>query len=521
MRWISNRKNMAGKILNQYQVGKFERQLTGIVRFFYDKRIVIPPTSSEPLFIFDHATAVRVGGEVAIRDLTWTVREGETWAIVGPTGSGKTALTETLLGRHRLASGSLSWPLVDRLDAASAADIVQCVAFKEDSWLFSYSRHYYQQRFNFIEAQDDLTLDEFLHGGRAVSETELQTVAERLEIAPLRKLSLIKLSNGQMRRARIAKALVAHPQLLILDDPFMGLDAAGRDEVAGILGELIRQGARVLLVTGKDSIPDWVTHVLEMDSTSSARCVRKGEMGAKRHATEISSIKPAQVQSRSEPIIELRDVTVRYDDSPILDHVSWTVRAGERWAALGPNGSGKSTLLSLICADHPQAYSNDVRLFGRRRGTGETIWEVKQRIGLVSPELHLYFTQPLTAAATAATGFFDVVTARATMPEQDAIVRELFEQFQIGDLADRPFARLSTGEQRLVLFIRALVKRPPLLILDEPFQAMDSTHVSQCRDWLDRELHPEQTLLFVTHLLEEIPHCVDRILRLNHGRALF
>ena len=195
------------------------------------------------------------------------------------------------------------------------------------------------------------------------------------------------------------------------------------------------------------------------------------------------------------------------------------MRAGERWAVLGPNGSGKSTLLSLIYADHPQAYSNDVRLFGQRRGSGESIWEVKQRIGLVSPELHLYFTQPLTAAETAATGFFDIVTLRPTTPEQDVAVRELFNQFGITALVNRPFARLSTGEQRLVLFVRALVKRPPLLILDEPFQAMDAVHIAQCRDWLDRELRPEQSLLFVTHLPDELPQCVDRILRLDHGRA--
>jgi molybdate transport system ATP-binding protein len=140
---------------------------------------------------------------------------------------------------------------------------------------------------------------------------------------------------------------------------------------------------------------------------------------------------------------------------------------------------------------------------------------------LVSPELHLYFTQPLSAAETVATGFFDVVTIRPTTPEQHAGVRELFDQFGIADLADRPFSRLSTGEQRLVLFLRALVKRPPLLILDEPFQGMDAAHIARCRDWLDDKLRAGQTLLFVTHLPDELPRCVDRILRLDHGRAEF
>jgi molybdate transport system ATP-binding protein len=220
-----------------------------------------------------------------------------------------------------------------------------------------------------------------------------------------------------------------------------------------------------------------------------------------------------------EPIIELRNVNVAYE-RPILRDVSWTVRAGERWAVLGPNGSGKSTLLSLLCGDHPQAYCNDIRLFGRPRGSGESIWEIKRNIGLVSPELHLYFTEPLTANRAAATGFFDVLTARPTTPAQDATVRELFDHFGILALADRPFARLSTGEQRLVLLIRALVKAPPLLILDEPFQGLDGRLIARLRDWLDRRLHPDQTLLFVSHYAEEIPRTVTHRLRLKEGRVI-
>jgi molybdate transport system ATP-binding protein len=198
----------------------------------------------------------------------------------------------------------------------------------------------------------------------------------------------------------------------------------------------------------------------------------------------------------------------------------WTVRAGERWAVVGPNGSGKTTLLSLLCGDHPQAYANDIRLFGRRRGTGETIWDVKRNVGLVSPEFHLYFTEPLTAERAAATGFFDGVADRPTTPGQDARVRELFAAFGIAHLAGRLFKCLSTGEQRLVLLARALVKRPPLVILDEPFQGLDADRVEVCRDWLDRELGDDQTLLFVTHELGELPRSVTKTLRLEGGRVV-
>jgi molybdate transport system ATP-binding protein len=177
--------------------------------------------------------------------------------------------------------------------------------------------------------------------------------------------------------------------------------------------------------------------------------------------------------------------------------------------------------LSLLCGDHPQAYSNDVRLFARRRGTGETIWELKARVGLVSPEMHLYFPGGITAHQAAATGFFDVVVPRRTSATQDASVAELFKQFGISGLAARVFSRLSTGEQRLVLLVRALVKRPPLVILDEPFQGLDESQVVHARGWLDQHIAADQTLLFVTHHAEEIPRTVTKHLVLESGRVQF
>jgi molybdate transport system ATP-binding protein len=482
------------------------------------------PVPGEPLIIIERATAVRPGGERVFRDLDWTVRAGETWAVVGPVGSGKTSLAELILGRYHLEAGAIAYPFLDRLAAGSRpapwpADVIRHVSFKEDSWQFSYARHYYQQRFSFIEAPDDLALDAFLRSGTAAADAEVAAVAGRLGIRDLLPLSLIKLSSGQIRRARIARALLARPELLILDEPFLGLDVAGRAEVAAILGDLVAAGLRVLLITRPGDVPGWVTHVLELDH----RAVRSRGMRAEFLTRQPAEVEPSPQSpppaTTAEVVIELRNVNVAYGDRRVLRDVSWTVRAGERWAVLGPNGAGKSTLLSLICADHPQAYSNELFLFGQRRGTGESIWDIKRRIGLVSPELHLYFSEPLTAARTAATGFFDVVAARPTTPAQDARVGALFAEFGIAGLAERPFARLSTGEQRLVLLIRALVKDPPVLILDEPFQALDADMIGRARDFFDTRLRLDQTLL-VTHYAREIPRTVNRRLRLEEGRVV-
>ncbi len=463
------------------------------------------------------ATVVRDGRTIFNR-FNWSVREGEAWAVVGPTGAGKTTLAEALLGRHALHGGTLAWPLFDRIRSTGrridyASQAVAHVTFKEDSRLFSYAGRYYQQRFEFADSESDtpLSLADFLKSGTHTTETERATVCERFSIAELLEQPFMTLSNGQTRRARLARAMLAKPEALILDDPFIGLDAAARADLSALLGELVHEGKHIVLICREDAIPEWTTNTLDLGPGLSVNLV----------SDATSTIPPnARQEGSQEPVVELHNVTVTHAGHTILDRVSWNVRPGERWAVLGPNGSGKSTLLSLLCGDHPQAYSNDVRLFGRRRGTGETIWDVKRNVGLLSPEFHLYFSEPLTAERAAATGFSDTLSAPPTTAEQERRVRELFAAFGIAHLVGRPFKQLSTGEQRLVLLIRALVKRPRLLILDEPFQGMDTASTARCRDWLDRELGLEQTLLFVTHEPAELPRSVTRTLRLDKGRIV-
>jgi molybdate transport system ATP-binding protein len=462
---------------------------------------------SEPLIEL-HAATVRRGGRCIFSGLDWSIRAGQAWAIVGPTGSGKTTLAELLLGKHGLASGSIRWPMLDRIRAAGGradypSQVIAHVTFKEESRLFSYVGHYYQQRFEFADEDEPLSLEQFLRSTRTPPE-EIERIAARLGLSPHLGQPFMTLSNGQTRRARLARALLGKPALLVLDDPFVGLDAGGRVELAELLGGLVREGRHIVLICREDAVPAWITNVL-----------RTGEHSEAREA--VAKVEPA-LTAGGEPIIELERVTVRHSGRAILDEVSWTVRAGERWAVVGPNGSGKTTLLSLLCGDHPQAYANEIRLFGRKRGSGETIWDVKRNVGLLSPEFHLYFSEPLTAERTVATGFFDSLSDRPITDEQTARIRDLFAAFGIAYLRERPFRTLSTGEQRLVLLLRALVKRPALLILDEPFQGLDLDAMHRCRAWLDREVGTDQTLLFVTHDPSELPRSVNRTLRLAAGR---
>jgi molybdate transport system ATP-binding protein len=195
--------------------------------------------------------------------------------------------------------------------------------------------------------------------------------------------------------------------------------------------------------------------------------------------------------------------------------------AGEKWALLGPNGSGKSTLLSLINGDNPQAYANDITLFDRKKGSGESIWEIKRQIGYVSPELHAYFPKSATCFEAVVSGFGDTTRLqREPTPVEAAVASTYLQLLDMEILRDFPLRQLSAGEVRLVLVARALVKWPPLLILDEPCQGLDEQYKRRIKNLLEiTGSYPHQTMIYVTHYPDEIPDCVDKVLRLREGRV--
>ena len=463
-------------------------------------------TDAPELFRFDAATISRADGVPVLRELTWRGSAGTSWAVVGPNGCGKTTLLEALAGRHRLTTGERTIP---------PSDAIAFVGFREQSRLFSPADFYYQQRFEFNEPDDCPTAREYLTADGA---GDIGDVVSRFRLAGLLDLKLLKLSNGQQRRLRIARGVLKHPSLLLLDDPFSGLDTASRHELDLCLGRIPQDNRTVVLACRPDSVPTWVTNVLELGSPYRATA-RKDYAPPEQFEATVRAEPPA-LRSYGPPVVEMRGVTVRHGGRAILTDVDWTVRRGERWAVLGPNGSGKTTLLSLLCGDHPQAFANDIRLFGARRGGGETIWEVKKRVGLVSPEMHQYFPRMLTARDAVASGFCDRFAPERLTATQETQVDALLGRFTLSVVAGQAWWRLSTGTQRLLLFLRAVVKRPELLILDEPFQAIDAETMLRVRAWLSSELSAEQTLLLVVHDTTELPAGMTHRLRLDGGRVV-
>ncbi|WP_338873254.1 ATP-binding cassette domain-containing protein [Spirosoma sp. SC4-14] len=454
-----------------------------------------------------HNFSVRRGGKTILTNLNLTIHAGECWAIVGPVGSGKTTLLQALAGQLPTLPGTLTRSL-----SASF------VSFKEDSRQFSYSGHFYQQRYHATMSDSNdkvpvITVREYLRYAGSPEETAL---IQRLGLEPLLDYAFLKLSNGQTRKARIGRALLQHPQVLLLDNPFVGLDATFRADLTTWLADLVEHGLTLVIAIEPESLPSFITHVLVLEQGKMTWAGPREEFIRPENSSAFPAVpvletlpKPADFSEA----FQLTNVSVRYNERVILDSINWTVHTNERWALMGRNGAGKSVLLSLLYGDHPQAYANDVRVFGKRRGKGESIWDVKRRIGFVSPELHLYFPQHLTVAQVAFTGLTDTITVPARIPAStEADLRQLLDYFGLSELIDRPFGTLSVGEQRLALLIRALLKNSPVLILDEPFQAMDARSMQLARTLLDSL--KDKTILFVTHDRSELPDRIEKIFEL-------
>jgi molybdate transport system ATP-binding protein len=378
-----------------------------------------------------------------------------------------------------------------------------------------------------------------------------------LQVAPFLDRRLISLSNGERQRVQLAQAL-SHPmRLLILDEPFAGLDAATRAHFHALLEKLMDTPLRVLLiVTRVEDLPRHITHLVCVDqcqvvaagpragilslprvkrlfaATQPGRtaAVRSADIPVRSDVRRAGGLRSRGAELQCRPcceqeghrsagaeLVRLRNVTIHYGKTVVLRDVNWTIRAGESWALLGPNGSGKTTLLSLILGDNPQVYSNDVVVFGLQRGNGESVWDIKRHIGWVSPELHLHFNDSATCFEVVASGFHDSVGLfQPPSNRQRTVARRWLARFQLLEYAPCPLFSLSAGLQRMVLLARALVKHPRLLILDEPCQGLDAIHRNLFVQAVNALIRAGTvTAIYVTHRPDEIPSSIQRVLRLR------
>ncbi len=435
-------------------------------------------------------------------------------AIVGRNGSGKTLYIEQL--RKTLAS-----------------DRVRYIAFTDSYGVNVDGQYYLQLRWNQHDIDHetptvgDLLQRSYLLTGEDTDERrQLKThLYELFHMEGLLDKYIITLSSGELRKFQLTKTLFANPRLLIMDNPFIGLDAETRDQLKELLLLLAEQrDMEIMLVLSKtDDIPAFVTEVIELqDGNALPACSRSSyyqrQQAVPAHVLPSSSYEAIlslpyhDNDYDCQRVVDMKDVCIRYGERTILKDLNWTVMNGDRWALSGQNGSGKSTLLSLICADNPQSYACDITLFDRPRGSGESIWDIKKHIGYVSPEMHRSYKRNLPAIRIVASGLMDSIGLYAVPNAQDyERCRWWLDIFGIGQLADRPFLQLSSGEQRLVLLARAFVKDPQLLILDEPLHGLDLWNRRMVKDIIETFCQRRnKTMIMVTHYQEELPAVITQ-----------
>jgi molybdate transport system ATP-binding protein len=444
----------------------------------------------------------------------WQIQSGEFWAITGTNGSGKTALSCLFADELRLSHGS-----VENLPGSVAYVSLEAQAAQID----------HERKL------DQSDLNDCIEQGTSVRELlePLDTVEHWIDVLNIRYLldqGFRSLSTGESRKVLWIRSLRQQADLLILDEPFEGLDRQSRCALSQELEKLQAEGQAIVWVANRlDELPAWISHVVFMHDGKMLYQGRKHEVlkqpevsGLLHFDRELPAFPPMVYEydlEPGQPLVDMLDVSIRYTDRLLFSGLNWRIQPGQHWAVEGPNGCGKTSLLQLITGDNPQCYRNNLKLFGMQRGSGETIWDIKKHIGIVSASLQWEYRASTNVLTTVISGLYDSIGLyQASGDDDKQLALQWLEMIGLADKANQSLQHLSYGEQRLVLIARALIKQPPLLILDEPCQGLDDPSRQLVLAFI-RKLAQQQniTLLYVTHLADEIPVEIFRRLQFKQS----
>jgi molybdate transport system ATP-binding protein len=489
---------------------------------------------------------VNFPGKSLFNGLDFTITQGQNWVVTGPSGSGKSVLLQVIAGNLSISGGMVTYHFMKDIDnlhqnEASPFSVHRYIAFAgarhHFKTLFNTSDFYYQQRYNSSDSEDTLTVRDYLQSVKVNNHkpaywTFNKTVAA-LNLTALCDKQTIKLSNGETKRLMIAAALLKNPVILLLDNPLTGLDVETRKSFDMLLKEIVASGITIILAASSvQELPDVITNVAVLDNGNISLSLTRQEFDASEYAVggEIkieagmlrTLLNTSALPHHYTHIVQMNDVLIKYGDKVILNKINWQINQGERWALLGPNGAGKSTLLSLINGDNPQAYANNIVLFDKKRGTGESIWDIKSKIGFVSPELYQYFPTDNSCLQVIESGFYDTLGLfRPSVKSRADLALSWMKALEIDRYARQLLKNIPASAQRLCLLARALIKNPALLIFDEPCQGLDDHQQRHFKSVVDTICSISNvTLIYVTHYQHEIPESVDKVLRLDKGEVV-
>jgi len=496
------------------------------------------------------------------RDFSWSVEPFSVWVITGPNGGGKSAVAQAL-------AGALAVTQSDTGGVLPAPDSVALISFERQREVIFDER--YNDDSEFADGGIDpgtSALDFMLKRKRAPGGLQarpdepprLRELAASMGILELLPRGLKYLSTGEIRKVLLCRELLQEPRLLIFDEPYEGLDASTRAVLGAEIERLAQasatpsenQGTQVMVITDRyEHVPLATTHVLYLDERriqfagtraefeQSPLLARLGKPSAAENASLTHALGEALAEPARPPtqttaheasseaaLVTLRDVRVSYSGRDVLSGLNLQIRRGEHTLVRGPNGCGKTTLLNLINGDNPQVYANDVTICGFKRGSGESVWDVKKQLGQVSYALHVEYAYRCTSnlIETVLSGFYDSIGLYREPSYAEIRAAERWLEI-VGLLEKRaePFLRLSYGEQRVALILRAVIKQPPLLILDEPCHGLDARHrgeVLTIADYVGK--NTDSTILYVTHDRAEQLECTRQVFEYlpEHGWTL-
>ena len=457
-----------------------------------------------------------------LRDLNWTINRGDNWVLNGVSGSGKTSLAKIIAGtQSAVGNVDINFDTISKLPAR----VMYVESWYQFKNLEGVANFYYQQRYTSLQVKETLTVEAELKlfgKENSLDFAQAEIIINALGFAGQQDSQLIELSSGEHKKLQLVKALWLKPQLLIIDQPYTGLDVNSRKSLNALLDEIAKAGVNLILICNDTELPENINRfallengqIVEVSSASRLQINTDHSLG---EIPEFLSVSP---DYSSESIIKMVDINISYGEKQVLKNINWEVNKGERWLLQGHNGSGKSTLLSLVNGDHPQAYANELYLFGNRRGSGESIWDIKQRIGLISPEFHWYFDTSSTVWQSVASGLYDNFGLQLELPYTKAKqVDDLVAYFGLTDIRNETMGTLPLGKQRLVLLARTIIKNPELLILDEPCQGLDQQQTQYFNRLVDELCSNGMTLIYVGHYESALPNTLEKRIVLDKGNV--
>ena len=456
-----------------------------------------------------------------LNNINWQIDVDQHWVIAGANGSGKSALAAVLAGAGECLSGSIEGipARVGLVSFEAQAELISAELKKDDADIMDV-------------VSVGTPVREILYANCADIELAEELVV-KFGLDHLLDRSFRKLSTGESRKVMIIRALASKPDLLVLDEPFDGLDVNTLAMLQAHLQGLITTTPMVFVLNRFDEFPEFITDIAYVENGRLQHQIKRSDEQAYAELYQLLHLKTTDLKvpdadpetvapplDPKQPLVRLNGITIKYDGVEIISQLDWTIEHNQHWQLSGPNGSGKTGLLSLITGDHPQCYVNDIFVFGFKRGSGESIWQIKQYIGYVSTALQWEYRVGTGLRNVIISGFYDSIGLYTKCTDrQRQIAEQWLALLGMSDRADQPFNKLSYGDQRLILIARAMVKHPPLLILDEPCLGLDDMNRQLVLALIEKICADSETsVIYVNHHPEDQIKGIENYLSLKKSK---